>query len=933
MLIRLTFIIFYANLLLTGAWAQPSMPSFEQLYQEAETLFYLENQTEETNAQALDRYLEVISICQEQDNQNAILADAYLKAGVIKLVSHQYTEAMKHYQASLKVLEQIKSSQDSAFFKVNVYLGDLNYLQETFDSAEYYYDKAQTIAHYWQEDLDEIERLYNSLGAMYFTLGNYKQSHNFFQKALAITHQKYPDNQEMRVYFKNNLAVASSKANNYDKAIEEYQDLLQYGVASYSLYNNLGRVYGKKGNVDSAVFYLKKATGSADISTQITSFNNLGRTYMEAQQSDTALSYFQRALSICAANSFSKNSDLAETYINIANTLEKQNSWQEALQYYQRAIVSLTYDFEDSTGSANPTEYRKVISLLHLFEIFQGKGRTFFQYYQQSQDIDRLKSALACYQDAINLAKYIQKSYDTDDAKLFFIEHIYPVFEEALAPVYALYQHTGEEQYAAAGLAIAEAGKASVLSEILKDLDIKTAGVVDARLINEEKRLKQKITSLRIKLAQSDDSVQNQAYQETITDMEIDLAQAVKALQKDEKYYRLKYQADSLNIRAIQRQAIGTDAAALEYVTSEDFLYIFLITEDEIALRRVALTPAFQEALTQVQAHLYHYREGERYKQQDAVALYRVLMQPYEEVLASVERLIIIPDGMLSYIPFEILSKDTAPDRYLIRDFTFNYAYSASLLLDAIQHRDVKLANTILAMAPFAGKDKGNIRSNGFNPLAASREEVEKIGGSIYLEDKATKRLFLSLAGSYGILHLATHASVDSENPLQSYIAFYPNQGESDAGYRLYTQELYNLKLDSVKLVILSACEAGGGQLVNGEGIISLARAFAYAGCPNIVTTLWKAADRSAAQITTSMHDYLREGYTKDEALRLAKIDYLNSDIHPLMKAPFYWANFIFIGDPAPIYTSYSFIWYIAIGVITVLGLLWVFRKKIRFTR
>ena len=119
----------------------------------------------------------------------------------------------------------------------------------------------------------------------------------------------------------------------------------------------------------------------------------------------------------------------------------------------------------------------------------------------------------------------------------------------------------------------------------------------------------------------------------------------------------------------------------------------------------------------------------------------------------------------------------------------------------------------------------------------------------------------------------------------------------------------------------------GNGQLVQGEGIISLARAFAYAGCPNIVTTLWKAADKSTAELTTSMHHYLKKGYTKDEALRQAKLDYLEN-AHPLLRAPYYWANFVFIGDPAPIYTSYSFIWYLVIGIVIVFAVFLLIRKK-----
>jgi LPXTG-motif cell wall-anchored protein len=188
------------------------------------------------------------------------------------------------------------------------------------------------------------------------------------------------------------------------------------------------------------------------------------------------------------------------------------------------------------------------------------------------------------------------------------------------------------------------------------------------------------------------------------------------------------------------------------------------------------------------------------------------------------------------------------------------------------------------------------------------------------------------VAGSYNVLHLATHATVDAEDPSQSFIAFYPQQRDSLANYRLYTHELYNMRLDSVKLVILSACEAGNGRLVRGEGVMSLARAFAYAGCPNIMTTLWKADDRSSAWLTQRLHHYLKQGWEKDVALQQAKLDYLNDpEVHPARKAPYYWANFVFIGDPAPLYDDRRHWWLIAVGLLLLAGggaLWWRLRRR-----
>ena len=153
---------------------------------------------------------------------------------------------------------------------------------------------------------------------------------------------------------------------------------------------------------------------------------------------------------------------------------------------------------------------------------------------------------------------------------------------------------------------------------------------------------------------------------------------------------------------------------------------------------------------------------------------------------------------------------------------------------------------------------------------------------------------FLKSVNRYNIIHLATHASVNNKEPSRSFIAFYPE----DANYKLFAPEISNLNLDSARLVILSACETGSGQLVKGEGLMSLSRAFAYAGCPNIITSLWKAEDQTTAYLTSQLHHYLDKGYTKDMALQQAKNDLLtNEKIDPKFKSPVYWAHLVFIGE------------------------------------
>src|SRR4029077_12360043 len=129
--------------------------------------------------------------------------------------------------------------------------------------------------------------------------------------------------------------------------------------------------------------------------------------------------------------------------------------------------------------------------------------------------------------------------------------------------------------------------------------------------------------------------------------------------------------------------------------------------------------------------------------------------------------------------------------------------------------------------------------------LPLSIGEISGLPGKKLSGSEAVKDQFILLSGQYPVIHLATHAIANDTNLLGSYIEFYGLKKDADTGHRLYEQEVYTLDLKTARLVILSACETGNGLLINGEGVISLSRAFSYAGCKTVITSLWKADELS----------------------------------------------------------------------------------------
>jgi len=210
------------------------------------------------------------------------------------------------------------------------------------------------------------------------------------------------------------------------------------------------------------------------------------------------------------------------------------------------------------------------------------------------------------------------------------------------------------------------------------------------------------------------------------------------------------------------------------------------------------------------------------------------------------------------------------------------------------------------------------------------------LGGSFWLNRDATRGNFLKNAERYGILHLAMHGIVDERNPLRSRLLFSSSVAGDDPF--VYASDLYNLQLQA-GLSVLSACRSGTGTWKKGEGVLSLARAFAFAGCPSMVMSLWNVSDQSTSELMVSFYKQLKAGATKDEALRSAKLSYLNT-VSPEYAKPIYWAAFVPIGEMDSLPDTYfsngngrAFLLWGAVILVLLAGLVFAFFKMRGFRK
>ncbi|MEN7546613.1 CHAT domain-containing tetratricopeptide repeat protein [Rapidithrix thailandica] len=906
------------------------------LLSKADSLFNVPAPTAQSDSIALSFYLKANDFYRNEQPQDTTLLTVYNQIGILYQVAEQFEEAKKYYIKRLNLIERLKPLKNYSSFSTELYLGNIYYYQFQFDSSEYYYKLAEKTAT-TQEKVYEQERLYNSIGAMYFSLGNYSQSINYFNKAIRVIKHNYPNSLEKTIPIQNNVASALKKLGKYNLALTHCYHLLRFNTNQNNLFNNIGLMHLALANHDSALHYFNKAKFTT-IKDKIVQNNGMAQAYSGLKMFDHAEQLYKKTIQLNTEQFHFKNEDLATSYIGLGKIYEEKKEFSQSLNFYQKALVTLHSSFDEAADIfANPETPTLTISGLKMFEVLDAKAHALHSAYAHNRSGKYLEASLATYQQAVYLSEHIRKSYDSDEAKLFFVNQVFPVFEKALEVAYQLYQLNPTESNLEAAFQLSEKSKSTVLSESLRNLEIMSVAHIPDSLLSQESNMKKQVTALKIRLTSSADSGQSAQLQGEIRDLEIELGNVYKAFEANPEFYRLKYDTSAITTRQVQENLLNRQSALVEYFLGKKHLYIFVLTSTQKSLKKIDLSPAFWESFHYLKDWHYQHPAGKAYQgYTHSQRLYQHLIAPIEDMVQGKKYLRIVPDGDLHYLPFEILTESNgqyAP--FLIQTYVMSYGYSAKLMLESSLHEQHNGQNLLLAMAPFSGSSQEKYRNNYLRPLNASAREVQTIGGQVYLKEKATKSRFLKTSSDFNIIHLATHANADSEDPLNSYIAFYPQNFDSVSDYRLYTNELYNLNLKNVKLVVLSACETGMGKLVRGEGIISLARGFTYAGCPNIITTLWKAEDNITAQLSVALHRYLKEGFSKDEALQKAKTDYLKANQDPHLRDPFYWANFVFVGDPQPMYFSMEWLYIVGSGALLLIMLLaggWIWKKRKMYT-
>jgi CHAT domain-containing protein len=370
----------------------------------------------------------------------------------------------------------------------------------------------------------------------------------------------------------------------------------------------------------------------------------------------------------------------------------------------------------------------------------------------------------------------------------------------------------------------------------------------------------------------------------------------------------LSRSATPLTLGQVQR-ALPAGVQLVQYVAGKDHLMIWVVTRDLLSIAKSDVSAEDLRGKVTKYLETLRARDSLENLNRQASDLYQLLIAPIGKHLDQSRALCVVPDGVLQDLPFASLVSPESK-RYLIEDFTLVINPSASVFARTL---DISLRKQRSESEPFLGLGNPSFNQQAFPklyPLPKSEQELERIR-SIYPQRlilnrrQATESALVKQIGAYEIVHLSTHALSD-QSPMLSTIFL---AGESDSASEgqnpdrvaydgaLRAHEIYRLKPERTRLVVLSSCRSGLGDQSRNEAMSGLAQAFLVAGVSTVIASLWDVDDGGAARLMEKFHAAHHVNRLPfGQALRQAQISFLQT-APPRLRHPYFWATFIVTGE------------------------------------
>ncbi len=921
---------------LTACRAGSSSGCEEALLSELSQTYLLLGMKEEAESHAQ----EALKLARERGNERATVS-ATINIGEQLYDSGDIPAALARFEEALSRADTINHQRGIALAYLNMgrCLADMDSISRAADALE----RSLSL---WRSVKDRRREAQSMTGLMQLHLktGEYLEAIRLYHQGREL-YESLEDPVALGAML-NNVGYAYSQINRSEDSLNYYREALSvfqragYQTAVAYCHLLMGRTYLSFDEIAAALEHLEQAmsifVGLGDLRMQARTILEIGSVHAALGVDDQALESYKRALSLDEQGNYKRGQ--AYTLNTLGRFYERHGQKPSAAECYQKAL-RLNREVMDPFGES--------VTLYNLAHVEGASGDS--------------SAALQHIESALGLVESLRVKIPTQDLRASYSSSVQDHYELYVDLRMQQHRKDRDGKWDAQALLGHERGRSRSLIELLREAGSDLRQGIEPELLGREGALRQMLNlreGQRMQLLGRSHTPEEAArLAAEIRELNLEYEQLQAQIRIQSPRYAALTQPRPFDLETIQQTVVDDQTLLLEYALGDERSYLWAVDKKEMtsyvlppkeeieALARKAresLT-ARQQPLPEETMRQFRLRAEKADAQywETATRLSQILLQPAAHRLSG-RRLLIVPDGLLQYLPFSALpcppqslepagSRNETPGLVpLIARHEIVRLPSASSLgvlrQEMLGRRPARKSVAVFADPVFESDDprlRGCAQSKNAQPPAPHTEPVDAAlrgfqgigrlsstlkeanaivsvvtGGDAFkaigLEASRDRTLSADLS-HYRIIHFATHGIINDEHPNLSAVVLstYDPQCHEQNGF-LRLHDIYNLHLPA-ELVVLSACETALGKDVRGEGLIGLVRGFMYAGAARVVASLWKVQDDSTAQLMKVFYQkMLREGHSPAAALRDAQVEMWR---HRLYSPPYYWAGFVLQGE------------------------------------
>jgi len=812
-----------------------------------------------------------------------------------------------------------------------------------------------------------IARAYFQIGRCHFAMNDLAEATSNFQTALQRWRELNDVSEQAETLIM--LAFVEHRKGEWGNTLSYYNQAQALGQASsYQLgqiANGMGYLFIESGLLDDALVQFQQSLAHYQQSDdEFAPFAanrvlmDIGYTKLLLGDHEESLNYLQRALpnfNPAEVDAAECHENLGRVYFALANYPQALEHLQTALPIYEHAknaieaervgaLIGQVYEQQGSLALARP-QYVRALSTFRRLDDRMNEAAVTFLLGRLELKAGHLDAAETYLKQSIDSTEELRSVSIGREVTAAYSATVHDRYEAYIACLLRKSKLESSPVLNQRAFEASELSRARSLAELLRDTQTNLLAGVDPQLSEREKNLRQKIKfkiddRLELLKAGGDQRKQLNEVETTLQQLRAEHQQVDEQLRSLNPAYAQVTRPTAYSLKQIQNEVVEDDQTALlEYVLADDTSYVWVVTKNGIKVTelagKAAITAAVQKLYNSVSV---------RPKQDDDTAITKateelaaLVIKPVADQLTN-SRLIVVADGALNYIPFQILSLPSQQEPLVATHEIVNTP-SASIL-GQLRHEKQQRGTPHNVVAAFgypafasnyaelkgtkSGELMAEVRKNESDPWTSAMRDIELVGDDVDVAtikpltfsreelarlrevagpasffatgfDASRETLEHTDLSQFAILHFATHGALNPKKPEKSgfLLSTVGPDGQRLKGF-ITTQDVYQLHAP-VYLVVLSACRTGLGKDVRGEGLNSVTRGFMYAGASSIAASLWNVDDDVTAELMKHFYDnMLVQGMPPAAALRAAQNTIRRQ---PAWRSPFYWAAFTLQGE------------------------------------